>query len=215
MCPPGGFNLQERLHTHINRTIGSLVSLALISASLAGCGGGSTGTGAAIGGIGGALLTGSFGGAALDAAAGAGIGYLSEQEKNNAREQVRKDQPAAAQARVTSNPETAYRPKATSPFVGSTWRVISYESDELVGEYSEILVTFPSNSKVMTMFVRPNGETEVFAENYAVVDDVIVFQGKEDGEQYRVPARFTLNDKLLKLNFEDSSFALEEVEESA
>lgn len=199
----------------INRTIGSLVFMAVLVTSLAGCGGGSTGTGAAIGGIGGALLTGSFGGAALGAAAGAGIGYLSEQEKNNAREQVRKDQQAAAQARVTSNPETAYRPKASSPFVGSTWRVISYESDELVGEYSEIMVTFPSNSKVTTMFVRPNGETEVFAENYAVVDDVIVFQGKEDGKEYRVPARFTLNDKLLKLNFEESSFVLEEVEESA
>jgi hypothetical protein len=199
----------------INRTLGSLVSIAVLSTSLAGCGGGSTGTGAAIGGIGGALLTGSFGGAALGAAAGAGIGYLSEQEKNNARDQVRKDQQAAAQSRVTSNPETAYRPKASSPFVGSTWRVISYESDELVGEYSEIMVTFPSNSKVTTMFVRPNGETEVFAENYAVVDDVIVFQGKEDGKEYRVPARFTINDKLLSLKFEDSSFVLEEVEESA
>ncbi len=198
-----------------NRTIGVLVSICILGISSTGCGGGSTGTGAAIGGIGGALLTGSFGGAALGAAAGAGIGYLTEQEKQNARDQVRKDQQALAQSRVTSNPETAYRPKATSPFVGSTWRVISYESDELVGDYSEIIVTFPSNSKVTTMFVRPDGETEVFAESYAVVDDVIVFQGKEDGKEYRVPARFTLNDKLLSLKFEYSSFVLEEVEESA
>jgi hypothetical protein len=199
----------------MNRTIGSLVSICVLATSLAGCGGGSTGTGAAIGGIGGALLTGSFGGAALGAVAGAGIGYLTEQEKNNARDQVRKDQQALAQSRVTNNPETAYRPKPTNPFVGSTWRVISYESDELVGDYSEIMVTFPSNSKVTTMFVRRDGETEVFAESYAVVDDVIVFQGKEDGKEYRVPARFTLNNKLLSLKFEDSSFVLEEVEESA
>ncbi len=198
-----------------NRTIGVLVSICILGISSTGCGGGSTGTGAAIGGIGGALLTGSFGGAALGAAAGAGIGYLTEQEKQNARDQVRKDQQALAQSRVTNNPETAYRPKATSPFVGSTWRVISYESEELVGDYSEIIVTFPSNSKVTTMFVRRDGETEVFAESYAVVDDVIVFQGKEDGKEYRVPARFTLNDKLLSLKFEDSSFVLEEVEESA
>ncbi|MCK5447755.1 MAG: hypothetical protein KAJ43_06395, partial [Gemmatimonadetes bacterium] len=149
------------------------------------------------------------------AAAGAGIGYLTEQEKQNARDQVRKDQQALAQSRVTSDPQTVYRPKATNPFVGSTWRVISYESDELVGEYSEIMVTFPSNSKVTTMFVRRDGETEVFAENYAIVDDVIVFQGKEDGNEYRVPARFTLNNHLLSLKFEDSSFVLEEVEESA
>lgn len=198
-----------------NRTIGVLVSVCILGISSTGCGGGSTGTGAAIGGIGGALLTGSFGGAALGAAAGAGIGYLTEQEKQNARDQVRKDQQALAQSRVTNNPETAYRPKATSPFVGSTWRVISYESEELVGDYSEIIVTFPSNSKVTTMFVRRDGETEVFVESYAVVDDVIVFQGKEDGKEYRVPARFTLNDKLLSLKFEDSSFVLEEVEESA
>ena len=198
-----------------NRTIGVLVSVCILGISSMGCGGGSTGTGAAIGGIGGALLTGSFGGAALGAAAGAGIGYLTEQEKQNARDQVRKDQQALAQSRVTNNPETAYRPKATSPFVGSTWRVISYESEELVGDYSEIIVTFPSNSKVTTMFVRRDGETEVFVESYAVVDDVIVFQGKEDGKEYRVPARFTLNDKLLSLKFEDSSFVLEEVEESA
>jgi len=198
-----------------NRTIGVLVSVCILGISSTGCGGGSTGTGAAIGGIGGALLTGSFGGAALGAAAGAGIGYLTEQEKQNARNQVRKDQQALAQSRVTNNPETAYRPKATSPFVGSTWRVISYESEELVGDYSEIIVTFPSNSKVTTMFVRRDGETEVFVESYAVVDDVIVFQGKEDGKEYRVPARFTLNDKLLSLKFEDSSFVLEEVEESA
>ncbi len=198
-----------------NRTIGVLVSVCILGISSMGCGGGSTGTGAAIGGIGGALLTGSFGGAALGAAAGAGIGYLTEQEKQNARDQVRKDQQALAQSRVTNNPETAYRPKATSPFVGSTWRVISYESEELVGDYSEIIVTFPSNSKVTTMFVRRDGETEVFVESYAVVDDVIVFQGKEDGNEYRVPARFTINNKLLSLKFEDSSFVLEEVEESA
>ena len=198
-----------------NLTIGVLVSVCILGVSSTGCGGGSTGTGAAIGGIGGALLTGSFGGAALGAAAGAGIGYLTEQEKQNARDQVRKDQQALAQSRVTNNPETAYRPKATSPFVGSTWRVISYESEELVGDYSEIIVTFPSNSKVTTMFVRRDGETEVFVESYAVVDDVIVFQGKEDGKEYRVPARFTINDKLLSLKFEDSSFVLEEVEESA
>ncbi len=198
-----------------NRTIGVLVSVCILGISSTGCGGGSTGTGAAIGGIGGALLTGSFGGAALGAAAGAGIGYLTEQEKQNARDQVRKDQQALAQSSVTNNPETAYRPKATSPFVGSTWRVISYESEELVGDYSEIIVTFPSNSKVTTMFVRRDGETEVFVESYAVVDDVIVFQGKEDGKEYRVPARFTINNKLLSLKFEDSSFVLEEVEESA
>jgi len=198
-----------------NLTIGVLVSVCILGVSSTGCGGGSTGTGAAIGGIGGALLTGSFGGAALGAAAGAGIGYLTEQEKQNARDQVRKDQQALAQSRVTNNPETAYRPKATSPFVGSTWRVISYESEELVGDYSEIIVTFPSNSKVTTMFVRRDGETEVFVESYAVVDDVIVFQGKEDGKEYRVPARFTINNKLLSLKFEDSSFVLEEVEESA
>ena len=185
----------------VNRTIGSLVSICILGISLTGCGGGSTGTGAMIGGIGGALLTGSFGGAALGAAAGAGIGYLTEQEKQNARDQVRKDQQALAQSRVTSDPQTVYRPKATNPFVGSTWRVISYESDELVGEYSEIMVTFPSNSKVTTMFVRRDGETEVFAENYAIVDDVIVFQGKEDGNEYRVPARFTLNNHLLSLKF--------------
>ena len=84
-----------------------------------------------------------------------------------------------------------------------------------MGEYSEIMVTFPSKSMVTTMFVHRDGETEVFVESYAVVDDVIVFQGKEDGKEYRVPARFTINDKLLSLKFEDSSFVLEEVEESA
>jgi len=186
----------------------------LASVSLPACGT-STGTGAAIGGIGGALLTGGLGGAALGAAAGAGIGYLTEQEKQNAQDQVRNEQQALAQSRVSSDPQTVYRPKPANPFVGSTWRVISYESKDDLGVYSEIMVTFPSNSKVTSMFVRRDGETEVFVETYAIVDDVIVFQGKEDGEEYRVPARFTLNNKLLKLNFEDSSFVLEEVEESA
>ncbi len=198
----------------IRRLIRVSVLSLLASVSLSACGT-STGTGAMIGGIGGALLTGGLGGAALGAAAGAGIGYLTEQEKQNARDQVSREQQALAQSRITSDPETVYRPKPSNPFVGSTWRVISYESKDDLGVYSEIMVTFPSNSKVTSMFVRRDGETEVFVESYAIVDDVIVFQGKEDGQEYRVPARFTLNNQLLSLKFEDSSFVLEEVEESA
>ena len=144
-----------------NRTIGVLVSVCILGISSTGCGGGSTGTGAAIGGIGGALLTGSFGGAALGAAAGAGIGYLTEQEKQNARDQVRKDQQALAQSRVTNNPETAYRPKATSPFVGSTWRVISVEGYPALEDANQVVISFQTNSKVTTMISR-DGDAEAF-----------------------------------------------------
>jgi hypothetical protein len=63
------------------------------------------------------------------------------------------------------------------------------------------------------MSVTKKGENDVFMESYRVVDDVIVFSGKESGKDYAVAARYTMNDKLLSLKFSDMRVVLEEVEE--
>ena len=175
-----------------------------------------TGTGAAIGGIGAALLTGSVQTAALGAAAGAGIGYLSEQEQQKQREAAQREQEALERSRITSDVSTAYRPKAANPLVGSTWRVISLsgERESEFAEYSQIIYTFQTNTKATSLYSKHDGTSEAFVENYGIVDDVLVFRGTYEGGDYTIAGKFTKNEDLLSVDFGDLKVVLEEIQET-
>ena len=172
-----------------------------------------TGTGAAIGGIGAALLTGNTGDIATGAAIGAGIGYLSEQEAAQKREEEEKKQETIQKSKITDDPDTAYRPANTNPFTGSTWRVINLQGETWLADYRQIIVSFQTNSKVTTMYSKEGGESDAYVETYGIVDDVLVFSGVENGEKYSATARYAHNGNLLSLTFEDLKVVLEEIEE--
>ena len=195
-----------------NRIASAVVALSIIIA-VAGCAT-TTQTGAAIGGIGGALFGGSIGSTIVGAAAGAGIGYLTEQEKQNALQAQADEQRALRESSITDDPDTAYAPSNDNPFVGSTWRVISVEGYEELSEASQALVSFPTNSKVTTLVSRKDGSSDAYVESYGIVDDVLVFSGVEDGESYTVTARFAINNNLMTLTAGDAHLVLQEVEEA-
>ena len=194
-------------HTRIG-AIAVVVALAVTGCAT------TTQTGAAIGGIGGALLGGSVGSTIVGAAAGAGIGYLTEQEKQNALAAQREEQRALRQSDISADPGTAYAPANENPLVGSTWRVISVEGYEALDDASQVLISFQTNSKVTTMISYRDGRSDAYVEGYGLIDDYIVFSGTENGEEYTVAVRYSTNNNLMTLSFEDARIVLREVEES-
>ncbi len=75
------------------------------------------------------------------------------------------------------------------------------------------MISFQTNSKVTTMVSR-SGDSQAYVESYGVVDDVIVFSGREDGQDYSVAVRFSQSGNLMTLSLDDARLVLEEIEES-
>ena len=171
---------------------------------------GATG-GAALGALAGGLITGDWGGAAIGAAVGGGVGYMAgnEQDKKKAQEEARRERAALARARVTSDPRTAYRPPKKYPLVGSTWRVISIVSEEPYPEFSSMVVTFQTNSKMTTLIALKDGSTTTIVESYRVVDDVLVISGKD----YVINGKYSIEGKQMIFVAPEVRTVLEEIEE--
>jgi hypothetical protein len=196
-----------------------LLSLAASIAALfmlTGCGTTSTSKGASLGAVVGGLSGGTRG-AATGALIGGGLGYLADRADDKAAARAQSDKEAAAlrQAKITSNPQTAYRPDNINPLTGSTWRAISLVSDiDPPGTYSSVVVTFQTNSKVTTLAIPPEGDAAVFVETYRVVDDVLIISGKENGEAYVVNAKFSIENQQMIVVAPGLRVVLEEVDET-
>jgi uncharacterized protein YcfJ len=191
-----------------------VISIIGLCNVIAGCGStkatkGATG-GAAAGAVAGGLL-GGWRGAAVGAAVGTGVGYIAgnEADKKQAREETARERAALAQSQVTSDPKTAYRPPNKNPLVGSTWRVISVVSDEPYPEYSSMVVTFQTNSKMTTLVALKDGSTTTIVETYRVVDDVLVITGKD----YVVNGKFSIDGQQMIFVAPEIRTVLEEIEE--
>ena len=77
-----------------------------------------------------------------------------------------------------------------------------------------MVVTFTSNTKLTTMTVLKNGETLTSVESYRVVDDVMIISGKdENGKDYVINAKFSVEGKQMVLVAPDMRIVMEEVEE--
>ncbi len=194
-----------------------IISLCL---ALAGCGTTqaqkSASGGAALGALAGGLIGGSWSDAAVGAAVGTGLGYMAgnEKDKEIARQEAEAERAALAKAQVTSDPSTAYKPAKQNEFVGSTWRVLSLVSDDPYPEFSTMVVTFTTNTKLTTLTVLKNGETLTSTENYRVVDDVMIISGKDEkGKDYVINAKYSVEGKQLVLVAPDMRIVMEEVEE--
>jgi uncharacterized protein YcfJ len=195
---------------------GILYVIAIIGLCLAlsGCGSTSAQKGATGGAAGGALVGGLIGGwrgAAVGTAVGAGTGYIvgNEQDKKMAKEEAERERAALAKSKISSDPNTAYRPANKNPLVGSTWRVVSVVSKDPYPEYSSMVVTFQTNNKMTTLIAFKDGTTTSLVESYRVVDDVLVITGKD----YVYNGKYSIQGKQMIFVAPEIRTVLEEIEE--
>jgi len=193
--------------TSVRGKLAIAVSLAFIVLYLGGCGATNverkTTAGIGLGALAGGLMSGDAGGAVAGAAVGGLAGYAigTDQDRyadNKVLEQERlaleKEQTAIAKATITNDPKTAYRPDSRNDLVGTTWRVISIEGEQPFPEYHSVITTFQTNSKVTTLVIDENGSTTSVAETYQLVNDVMVVTGEQDGQQYVVDGKYSIQD---------------------
>lgn len=182
-----------------------------VAFSLTGCGTTSTSKGASTGAIVGGLVDG-WGGAAAGAIIGGGIGYAvdSAEDKKKRQELKEREVGALEKAAITRDPNTAYRPSNRNPLTGSTWRVISFADDEnKTPKFKALILTFQTNTKATTLILWDDGRSETYAENYTIVDDVLVFSGKD----YVNSTKYSINNKQMVIVTPTMRTILEEIEE--
>jgi hypothetical protein len=170
--------------------------------------------GVALGALAGGLLGGSKGavvGSAIGGVSGYAIG--TEQDRHKEKMELERERIALEKSKVTSDPKTAYRPPNKNPLVGSTWRVISIVSKEPYPEYHSMVVTFQTNNKLTTLAVLKDGSTPTYVESYRVVDDALVISGKEDGKDYVVNGKYSIEGKQMIYVAPEYRIVLEEIEE--
>lgn len=173
-----------------------------------------TTNGVALGALAGGLHGGGSG-AVVGSATVSDAGYVvgTEQDMHIEKMEMERERLAIERSEVTDDPKTAYRPPNRNPLVGSTWRIISIVSDQPYPEYHSMVVTFQTNSKMTTLTVLKDGKTVTFVENYRVVEDVLVITGKEDGKDYVVNGKYSIEGKQMIYVVPGYQIVLEEVEE--
>ena len=156
-----------------------------------------------MGALAGGLMTGNASGAVAGAAVGGFAGYAIGTDQDRYADQkaleqekldLEKEQTAIAKATITSDPKTAYRPSSGNALVGTTWRVISVKGEQPFPDYHSVISTFQTNSKVTTLIIGEDGETQSVTETYLLVDDVLVITGEEAGQKYVVDGKLSTQD---------------------
>ena len=140
--------------------------------------------GTAVGAAGGSLaglaigsLTGSAGaGAAIGAVSGAALGYVvgNEKDKEQAKKDAEQERAALEKSRITNDSKTAYHEENSNPLVGTSWQIVSIKSPRPIPEYSHMVVTFQTNTKVTTLTVLKDGKTSTETNPYRIVGDVLI-----------------------------------------
>ncbi|HIJ55254.1 MAG TPA: glycine zipper family protein [Deltaproteobacteria bacterium] len=165
------------------------IILVCISMLIVGCLKSKAQKGKAAGAAGGSLaglaigsLTGSSGtGAAIGSVSGAALGYIvgNEKDKEEAKKEAGRERAALEKSRITNDFKTAYQEKNSNPLVGTSWRIVSIKSPRPIPEYSDMVVTFQTNTKVTTLTVLKDGITTTKTNPYRVVGDVLILTDSE------------------------------------
>ena len=189
-------------------TVAGLTACGSTQAAKGGTGGAARGA-VARGVLGGNMVTGAL--------VGGGLGYIlgNEQDKKAAEQQAQVEHQRLAQSRVTSDESTAYQPQPENPLVGSSWQLIAFDTSAEQPEWSGAVISFATNSKVTTLLLYPDGDTESFVESYRVVDDVIIFSGTEDGKDYAVPMTMSIDGGQMVLVTSEFKAVLKAIEDKA
>ena len=150
--------------------------------------------GVGLGALAGGLMSGSASGAVAGAAVGGLAGYAigTDQDRHAEKMALEKERNEIDKAKITNDPSTAYRPTNRNDLVGTTWRVISIEGEQPFPEYHSVVSTFQTNSKVTTLVIGKDGETQSVPETYQLVDDILVISGEENGTKYVVDGKLSI-----------------------
>ena len=175
------------------------------------CGSTNTSKGASGGAIVGGLV-GGWEGMATGALIGGGVGLMADSAEDKKIRQQQKDQELAIleQSRITADEKTAAQPENNNKLTGSTWRVVSLvEEDNTTGDFSSIVLSFQTNTRATTLILWADGKSETYSERYTVVDDALIFTGKD----YVTNSKFAINGNQMVLVTQTFRCVLEEVEE--
>jgi surface antigen len=167
-----------------NRVLSISIILVCLSMITVGCLTTKAQKGTAAGAAGGSLaglaigsLSGNAGaGAAIGAVAGAALGYVvgNEKDKEEAKKEAEQERAALEKSRITNDSKTAYHEESGNPLVGTSWRIVSIKSPRPIPEYSDMVVTFQTNTKVTTLTVLKDGKTTTKTNPYRIVGDVLI-----------------------------------------
>ena len=183
-----------------NKSFISILAIIPVLFMLVGCGATNverkTSGGIGLGALAGGLITGKPGGAIAGAAVGGLAGYAigTDQDRHAEKMALEKERNEIAKAKITSDPNTAYRPANRNDLVGTTWRVISIEGAQPFPEYHSLVTTFQTNSKITTLVVNKDGSASTVVETYQLLDNVMVVSGEEGGEKYVVDGKYDVTD---------------------
>lgn len=166
------------------------------------------GTGALVGG-----LVGGWDGMATGALVGGGVGLMVDaaEDKEIRQEQKEREIREMKKANDMQNKQQVIAQKNANRLVGTSWRVVSMVDDSKKSpEFSSLVVSFQTNTKAMTIILKPDGSSETYTETYTLVGDALIFTGKD----YVTNAEFKINGDQMIVVTPDQRVVLEEIKEA-
>ena len=192
------------------------ITLLVIAFSMASCGSTNTSQGATAGLIVGGLVDG-WEGAATGALIGGGVGLMADSAEDKQIRQAQKERELSIMHKsqeqeekeiVKKQVKTVQNSSNTNALTGRSWKVVSLVDDgNKKIQFSSIILSFQTDTKATTQVLWKDGKSETFGETYTLVDDAIIFTGKE----YVTNAKYKINGKQLILVSPKMRVVLEEV----
>ena len=186
------------------------VSLIItVSLMITSCGTTKTADGAVSGALIGGLV-GGWDGAATGALVGGGVGLMADSADDKKVRQNQKERELRMMEKANSQPalQPVSKPKSTGVLNGRTWKVVSIvDETKSENDFASWIITFQSDKKATTIVMKKDGKSETFSESYTIVDDVIIFTGKN----YVTNAKFSVADNQMIIVTDTARVVLEEV----
>jgi len=173
------------------------------------CGSSKTGDGAISGALIGGLV-GGWEGAATGALVGGGVGLMADPADDKKVRQDQKERELRMMEKANSQPapQVVSKPKSPGVLNGHTYKVVSIvDETKSENDFASWIITFQSDKKATTIVLNKDGKSETFSESYTIVDDVIIFTGKD----YVTNAKFSVADNQMIIVTDTARVVLEEV----
>ena len=183
--------------------------IIIVSLMITSCGTTKTADGAVSGALIGGFV-GGWDGAATGALVGGGVGLMADSADDKKVRQDQKERELRMMEKANSKPapQPVSEPKTTGVLNGRTWKVVSVvDETKSENDFASWIITFQSDKKATTIVMKKDGKSETFSESYTIVDDVIIFTGKD----YVTNAKFSVVDKQMIIVTDTARVVLEEV----
>lgn len=193
----------------IKKLLVSVSLVIIVSFMITSCGTTKTADGAVSGALIGGLV-GGWDGAATGALVGGGVGLMADSADDKKVRQNQKERELRMMEKANSQPvpQPVTKPQSTGALSGSTWKVVSLvDETKSKNDFASWIITFQSDKKATTIVLNKDGKSETFSESYTIVDDVIVFTGKD----YVTSAKFSVSNKQMIIVTNTARVVLEEV----